>query len=42
MDRNDPIEAEAIQAASEPVYFALQKLPNKALYGSPIRHYTIS
>jgi hypothetical protein len=41
MNRNDPIEAEAIAAVSQAEYFALQRLPNRALYGSSIRHDTI-
>jgi hypothetical protein len=41
MHRYDPFEAEAIAAVSQAGYFALQRLVNRALYGSPIRHDTI-
>ena len=37
MDRNDQFEAEAIAAVSQPEYFALQKLVNRALY-DPLIH----
>jgi hypothetical protein len=42
MDGNDQFEAEAIAAVSQAEYFALQRLPNGALYGPPIRCYTDS
>jgi len=41
MHRQEPFEAEATAAVSQAGYFTLQKLVNRALYGSPIRHYTI-
>jgi hypothetical protein len=36
MDRNDQFEAEFTEAVSGLVYFALQRLPNRALFGLPI------
>jgi hypothetical protein len=41
MDRKHQFEAEASAAVSGPEYFDLQRLPNRAFYGPPIRHYTI-
>jgi hypothetical protein len=41
MDRKHQFEAEAIAAVSEPEYFALQRLPNRALFGSPISSYEV-
>jgi hypothetical protein len=41
MDLNDQFEAEGIAAVSQAGYFALQKLVNRALFRSPIRHDTI-
>ena len=39
MDRKDQFEAEATAAVSGQGYFALQKLVNRELYGSPISSY---
>jgi hypothetical protein len=36
MHSNDQFEAEAIEAVSQPEYFALQKFPNRTLSGPPI------
>jgi hypothetical protein len=41
MDGKDQFEAEATESVSQPEYFALQKLVNRALFRSPIRHDTI-
>jgi hypothetical protein len=37
MDGKDQFDAEAIAAVSQAEYFALQKLPNRALYDPLIR-----
>jgi hypothetical protein len=41
MDGRHQFEAEAIAAVSGPEYFALQKLPNRAIYEPPISCYAI-
>jgi hypothetical protein len=41
MDGNVQFEAESTEAVSQPEFFTLQKLPNRALYVPPTSSYAI-